>query len=162
MTDGVWIAFEDIFLGTIHFDHYIPENNNIILDTRYHCGLQTLSASLNQPKSQAFQRRWLQQRIHINSKAIKTSFMLPLLHQGVVNAISYRVASTWPHKKGSHQDSSNYYQTSVIGKFNCSNNSYSKDSLHSKKVAIVIREYPPNGYNTMVFNRCYMSCNKLN
>ncbi|KAF1993398.1 hypothetical protein P154DRAFT_450316, partial [Amniculicola lignicola CBS 123094] len=53
------------------------------------------------------------------------------------------------------------YSTHVIGKFKCYNNTYSKDGWASKKVAILIRGYPRNSYNALVFNQYCKSCTQL-
>ncbi|PVH90235.1 hypothetical protein DM02DRAFT_683304 [Periconia macrospinosa] len=51
----------------------------------------------------------------------RASFMFPLLHQDVVNAVSDKIASTWFHEKNSDTDSNNEYSTCVMGKFKCNN-----------------------------------------
>ena len=56
------------------------------------------------------------------------------------------------YKKDSDRDSNNKYLTYVIGKFKCNNDACSMGSWGSKKVAILIRGYPRNGYNAIVFN----------
>ena len=91
----------------------------------------------------------------------RTSFTFPLLHQDVVNAVSNKIASTWFHKNDSDRDSNNEYPTHVMGKFKCNNDSCSTEGWASKKVAILIRGYPMNGYNAVVFNQRCKSCNQL-
>jgi hypothetical protein len=91
----------------------------------------------------------------------KTSFMFPLLHQHVVNAVSDKIASTWFHQNDSDTDSNNERSTHVMGKFKCNNNACSKGGWASKKVTIFIRGYPRNGYNAVVFNQRCKSCNRL-
>jgi hypothetical protein len=48
-----------------------------------------------------------------------------------------------------------------MGKFRCNNNGCSNRGWGSKKVTILIRGYPENGYNAVVFNQRCMSCNGL-
>lgn len=91
----------------------------------------------------------------------KTSFMFPLLHQDVVNAVSEQIASTWFHQNDSNIESNNEYSTHGMGKFKCNNNACSKGGWTSKKVTILIRGYPRNGYNAVVFNQRCKSCNQL-
>ena len=87
--------------------------------------------------------------------------MFPSLHQDVVDAVCDTVASTWFHKKDSDSDSNNEYSTHVMGKFKCNNNACSTGGWGSKKVAILIRGYPRNGYNAVVFNQRCESCDQL-
>jgi len=91
----------------------------------------------------------------------RTSFMFPSLHQNVVNAVSDEIRSTWFSKKGGDEDSDNEYSTNVMGKFRCNNDSCSSRGWSSKKVSILIRGYPGNGYNAVVFNQHCKSCNGL-
>ncbi|KAF2709023.1 hypothetical protein K504DRAFT_433808 [Pleomassaria siparia CBS 279.74] len=88
----------------------------------------------------------------------RTSFMFPLLHQNVVNAVSDKVASTHFHEKDSDRDSNNEYSSHVIGKFRCSG---CRRGWSSNMVAISIRGYPNNGYNAVVYNQRCKSCNHL-
>lgn len=48
-----------------------------------------------------------------------------------------------------------------MGKFKCNNKRCSARSWSSKNVAILIRGYPENGYNAVVFNQRSKSCNEL-
>ena len=48
-----------------------------------------------------------------------------------------------------------------MGKFKYNNDAYSADDQGSKKVAILIRGYPKNGYNAVVFNQRYKPYNWL-
>ncbi|KAF1956998.1 hypothetical protein CC80DRAFT_394983, partial [Byssothecium circinans] len=91
----------------------------------------------------------------------RTSFMFPSLHQNVANAVSDKIASTRFHGKDDDRDSTNEYSTHVMGKFRCNNQACSTGGWGSKKVAILIRRYPKNGYNAVVFNQRCRSCNRL-
>ncbi|KAH8798600.1 zinc-binding domain-containing protein [Xylogone sp. PMI_703] len=92
---------------------------------------------------------------------MSTSFMFPLLHQDVSNAVSNEIGSVWFNNKGGNEDCNNKYSTNVMGKFRCNNDRCSNHGWGSKKVSILIRGYPENGYNALVFNQCCKSCNKL-
>jgi len=91
----------------------------------------------------------------------KTSFIFPSLHQNVSNADSDEIHSTWFSKKGGDKDCNNKYSTNVMGKFRCNNDGCPNRGCGSKKVTILIRGYPENGYNAVVFNQRCMSCNGL-
>jgi len=91
----------------------------------------------------------------------KPSFMFSSLHQNVEEAVCGEIASTWFQEKDSDRDSNNKYSTHVMGKFKCGNNACSTGGWGSKKVAILIRGYPSNGYNAVIFNQRCKSCNKL-
>jgi hypothetical protein len=90
----------------------------------------------------------------------RTSFMFPSLHQDVSNAVSDEIHSTW-FNEGDDENSNNKYSTHVMGKFRCDNNGCSNRGWNSKKVAILIRGYPENGYNAVVFNQRCKSCKRL-
>ena len=92
---------------------------------------------------------------------IRDSYMFPLLHQDVVNAVSDDITSPGFYKINSDRDSDNRYSTHVMGKFKCSNNTCSADGWTSKKVAILIRSYTGNRYNAEVFNQRCKVCNLL-
>jgi len=79
--------------------------------------------------------------------------MFPSLHQGVTMAVSDKSHSTWFNKRGSDKDSKNKYSTNVMGRFKCDNDGCPIRGWASKKVAILIRGYPENGYNAVVFNQ---------
>lgn len=91
----------------------------------------------------------------------KSTFMCLNLHHSVIKAVSNEITSVWFNAKGTDGNSSKTYSTHVIGKFKCSNQGCSKDGWGSKKVAILIRGYPKNGYNDIVFNQRYESCRRL-
>ena len=78
-----------------------------------------------------------------------------------MNAVSNKIASTRFHKKDGDRDSNNKYSTHVMGKFKCNNDACSTGGWGSKKVAILIRGYPGNEYNAVVFNQRCKSCNQL-
>jgi hypothetical protein len=89
----------------------------------------------------------------------ETSFMFPLLHQHVVNAVSHSMASL-PlfHETDSDMGVRNQYNTHVMGRFRCT---CGAKGWASKKVAILIRRYAGNGYNAVVFNQRCKVCDRL-
>ncbi|KAF2202634.1 hypothetical protein GQ43DRAFT_462209 [Delitschia confertaspora ATCC 74209] len=92
----------------------------------------------------------------------RTSFMFPSLHQDVMNVVSDQIASTWFQINNNNKDSDKQHSTSVMGIFKCNNNACSsKKGWASKKVTILIRGYPGNGYNAVVFNQRCKFCNQL-
>ncbi|KAI0098995.1 zinc-binding domain-containing protein [Hypoxylon sp. NC0597] len=91
---------------------------------------------------------------------LRASFMYPSLHQRVLDATSGKIVSAWFNEKSTNEPK-NEYSTHVMGKFKCNNDDCSKRSWGSKKVAILIRGYPGNGYNAVVFNQRCQSCNQL-
>ena len=94
-------------------------------------------------------------------KETKVSIMFPSLHQDVVDAISDSIISPRFHEHDSDRNSNQRYSTHVMGKFQCKNSACSKGGWASKKVAILIRAYPRNGYNAAVFNQRCQACNQL-
>ena len=91
----------------------------------------------------------------------RKSFMFPPLHQHVVAAVSDEITSTWFHTKDSDKDCNNEYSTSIMGRFKCNNNACSGTGWASKMVTILIRGYPGNGYNAVVFNQRCKACHQL-
>ncbi|KAL8732007.1 MAG: hypothetical protein Q9181_004096 [Wetmoreana brouardii] len=91
----------------------------------------------------------------------RSSFMFPLLHQDVSNAVTDAITSPWFNKTDSDKDCCVKYSTNVMGKFKCDNDNCSKDGWGSKQVAILIRGYPENGYNAVVFGQRCQLCDRL-
>jgi hypothetical protein len=91
----------------------------------------------------------------------RTSFTFPLLHQDVMNVISDEITSARFLENDSDEYSNNESSTNVMGKFKCNNDACSRDGWNSKMVAILIKGYPRNGYNAVVFNQRCRSCNHL-
>ncbi|KAK5989395.1 hypothetical protein PT974_10914 [Cladobotryum mycophilum] len=92
---------------------------------------------------------------------LRTSFMFPSLHQDVTNAVSDKISSIWFNQKRSGKAPENEHPTHVMGRFRCSNGACSSGGWASKKVAILIRGYPENGYNAVVFNQHCKACKEL-
>jgi hypothetical protein len=90
-----------------------------------------------------------------------TNFMYPSLHQDVMDMVSLEIPSAWFHEDDDNEDTNNKYLTHVMGTFKCNNNTCSSVGWGSKKVAMLIRGYPGNGYNAVVFNQRCKSCFQL-
>lgn len=95
------------------------------------------------------------------SKEGTESFMYPELHQPVANTLFNEIDSPSFHKKHSGKDSNKEYSTHVMGTFECPNHACHARGWGSKKVAILIRRYPRNEYNALVFNQRCKSCDSL-
>jgi hypothetical protein len=96
-----------------------------------------------------------------HKRETRTSFMFPSLHQDVTNAVSDDIAWTWFQENDSDNDSNNKHSTHVMGTFRCNNYNCPSGGWASKKVAMLIRGYPKNGYNAVVFNQRCKVCNQL-
>jgi len=87
--------------------------------------------------------------------------MFPWLDRGVSKAVAAaNVNSKWVNIKD-QKDSNNQYSTTVMGKFTCNNDGCPTRGWSSKTVSILIRGYPENGYNAVIFNQHCKSCNEL-
>jgi hypothetical protein len=89
------------------------------------------------------------------------TFLIPWLHEEVVDAVSDEIALTWFHENDSDEGSNNEWPTNIMGSFKCGNNACYKKGWGSKKVAMLIRGYPRNGYNAVVYNQRCRSCEWL-
>lgn len=96
-----------------------------------------------------------------SKRETRTSFTFPSLHQDVSDAVSDEITRTWFNENGNNENSNRNYTTHVMGKFKCKNYRCSNVIWSSKKVAILIRGYPRNGYDAIVFNQRCGSCNGL-
>jgi hypothetical protein len=82
----------------------------------------------------------------------KTSYMFPWLHRDVSKAaFTAEVSLRWINIK-ERKVSNNQYSTNVIGRFACNNDECPTCGWSSKIVSILIRGYPGNGYNVVIFN----------
>lgn len=89
-----------------------------------------------------------------------TSFMFPALHPRVLDEVSGDIDDVW-FEEETNDSISNEHNTHIMGRFRCNTAGCSNGSWGSKKIAIVIRGYPENGYNAVVFNQRCESCNSL-
>ncbi|KAK4201374.1 zinc-binding domain-containing protein [Triangularia verruculosa] len=85
--------------------------------------------------------------------------MYPNLHEDVLNALSEAVSpKPYFNKSGGDHDAIQVYQTSIRGKFKCSNEVCIGVGWSSNRVSILIRGYKNNGYNALVFNQECKAC----
>ncbi|KAK5202611.1 hypothetical protein LTR41_011643 [Exophiala xenobiotica] len=91
----------------------------------------------------------------------RAAFMFLSPHQDVVDAVSHSMASIWFCESNSDGGSNNKYTTPRYGEFRCMKGTSGTNGWSSKKVAILIRGYAENGYNTMVFNQRCRTCDQL-
>lgn len=80
------------------------------------------------------------------------------LHWRVAEEVSDQIDSVWFNEQPD-EDCDNFHKTYVMAKFQCGG--CSRKSWSSGKVAIVIRQYRPNGYHAIVFNQRCEACNSL-
>ncbi|KAH8889936.1 hypothetical protein GQ53DRAFT_184749 [Thozetella sp. PMI_491] len=91
-----------------------------------------------------------------------TSYMFPWLQSDISKAVSAaNIRSRWINTEKDRKDSNNEYSTNVMGTFTCSNVGCPTRGWSSKTVSILIRGYPENGYNAVIFNQRCKSCNEL-
>ena len=114
------------------------------------------------PRNKKKQSKSTKPETHDGS-AFGTMFMLPTLHDNVVNMLNGVVApEPWFNPLDSddvYEDQD--YKTHIIGKFQCPNKQCRKRSWRSGQVAIRIRGYEDGGYNAVVFNQRCRDCNTL-
>lgn len=91
----------------------------------------------------------------------KTTQMYPSLHQQIADAVSDEIPQIWFNKDDNHIDCNNEYTTHIMGRFICYNKSCSTNGWGSKMVSIMIRGYPNNGYNALVFKQRCKCCKEL-
>ncbi|KAK6833852.1 hypothetical protein PG987_008546 [Apiospora arundinis] len=92
----------------------------------------------------------------------RTSFMFPWLHKRVADAVHDQVGRVYYHEQGRDSDARERFDTYVMGKFLCKNQSCESDAWTSKKVSITIRRFvdgsPGIGYNATVYNQACAAC----
>lgn len=91
----------------------------------------------------------------------KTSYAYPWLHPDIVKAVSDVLQPRWIDSKNRNDVFNKEKSTSVIGKFTCSNSGCSNKGWSSGTVSILIRGYPNDGYNAVVFNQRCKFCKQL-
>lgn len=87
--------------------------------------------------------------------------MFPSLHDAVYSEVLDDIGPTRFNGNNTDNGSNNRYSTRVMGRFTCPNDSCSTAGWGSKMVAILIRGYPGNRYNAVVFNQHCKDCNML-
>jgi hypothetical protein len=92
-----------------------------------------------------------------------TTAMFPSLYDDVKNALSseFITPEPWFNPARDDRETITEYSTYIIGRFEYRNQSYAKRNWGSKKISILIRRFPDNGYNAIVFKQRYKSCEKV-
>jgi hypothetical protein len=109
---------------------------------------------------EALQQHLQSSRIHQNERQQETFFMLPNLHQDVLDAVSGTMDPPKFNKTNSFHRINNKHESTLMGKFECKNHR-SPLFWTSGVIAIIIRGYPGNEYNAGVFNQRCKFCNGL-
>ncbi|KAK4107689.1 hypothetical protein N656DRAFT_683079, partial [Canariomyces notabilis] len=92
----------------------------------------------------------------------ESALTFPNLHKQVLSALSGAISPRpWFNKAGSDNAAIDDYSTNVRGRFRCANTACRQAGWGSGRVAILIRHYPRNGYNAVVFNQRCKSCERL-
>jgi len=89
----------------------------------------------------------------------EVSFKFPMLHPDILKAVEGHILPPEFNMEDAGFDKK--YPTHVMGRFACGNEDCPKKAWFSMKVAIVIRRYPGNRYNAVVFNQRCDSCKRL-
>lgn len=100
-------------------------------------------------------------KVHNPKGETRTCFMFSSRHKDVMKAVSHSMTCTWVPKSVSDRGANREYNTHVMGNFRCMNTACSTNGWSSKKVAIQIRGYGENGYNSVVFNQRCKTCDQL-
>ncbi|KAK4139129.1 zinc-binding domain-containing protein [Dichotomopilus funicola] len=91
--------------------------------------------------------------------------MYPDLHDRVIeslSSISPPILPKWDfHPEDTDAGTKQDYDTRIMGDFTCPNKACKKHGWGSKKIAIVIREYPGRWYNAVVYGQRCKSCDTL-
>ncbi|KAK4038952.1 hypothetical protein C8A01DRAFT_37067 [Parachaetomium inaequale] len=92
-----------------------------------------------------------------------TTAMFPSLHEDVADALSDAFISPepWFNPTGGDDDAITVYDTHIMGRFDCRNPACAKQGWGSKKISILIRQYPDNGYNAVVFKQRCKACERV-
>jgi hypothetical protein len=90
-----------------------------------------------------------------NRISLRVALMYSSLHRDVANAVVEHIGSTRFHENNSDEGSNHQYSTCVMGTLRCNNEACRGDVWDSGRITILIRKYPDNGYNVVVFShRC--------
>ncbi|KAJ4289453.1 hypothetical protein N0V88_006934 [Collariella sp. IMI 366227] len=92
-----------------------------------------------------------------------TAVMFPNLHKDVGSVLIEEpiLPEWWFHTTGGDSEAIDEYPTNVMGGFDCRNPGCLRTGWSSKKIAILIRRFPDNGYNAEVFKQRCKSCKEL-
>lgn len=87
-----------------------------------------------------------------------TSFLFPVLHQAVGQAIEDSMSVPEFHDSDDDVDVDRAWSTHIMGRFSCMNSECGTKTWGSKRIAILIRRYYSNEYNAVVFTQYCQSC----
>ncbi len=98
------------------------------------------------------------------AKAKDTTVKFPSLHADIEKALGTVSILPKPwfndHSTDDHKATQQHF-TNIMGSFKCRNHKCSKSGWGSKKIGILIRQFPGNGYNALVFKQRCKECNEL-
>lgn len=87
--------------------------------------------------------------------------MYPSLHQPVASTLASHAIPIQFHNANSDEGTVNRYSTFVMGSFACENNVCPGGVWLSGKITILIRKYPGNEYNAVVYKQRCRYCKRL-
>ncbi|KAE8380928.1 zinc-binding domain-containing protein [Aspergillus bertholletiae] len=87
--------------------------------------------------------------------------MYPKLHDDVSRLLGKDNLDFQFHTIDDSKGCTEEYETNIMGRFICRNNSCSSSGWSSKKIAIIIRMYPGAKYNARVYHQRCKRCNAL-
>ena len=87
--------------------------------------------------------------------------MFPELHAEVSTRLEEDGLSFDFHTADTARNSTEVYDTNIMGDFVCSNDDCASNGWSSKKIAITIRMYPGKQYNARVYYQRCRSCRQL-
>ncbi|KAK3350353.1 zinc-binding domain-containing protein [Lasiosphaeria hispida] len=118
--------------------------------------------------SRFFQEQDLSERfahvVSLREHETRDRFMFLQLHEVVRSAVGKAIPSLWFNQEDTEDDLNKEYDTSVMGKFACTNRNCHRPGWSSKMVPVWTRLYGGHrrdGYNAMVFNQRCSSCDCL-
>lgn len=96
------------------------------------------------------------------AKPKKTWSMQPSLHDDVASLLEEDNLYFAFYEIDKPETSIRDYDTTVMGRFDCRNQSCSSNGWSSKKIAITVRLYANDRYNARVYHQRCMKCNSIN
>jgi len=83
------------------------------------------------------------------------------LHENVAVALSKYSITTQFHNNDSGEGSTRSHPTFIFGRFTCDSKACPGGVWLSGKIATLIRQYPNDGYNAVVYSQRCQKCEKL-
>jgi hypothetical protein len=139
------------------------QNSPVHLRPLFWCDTCDRSFRSNEALQQHLRSSWIHQ-IEWQHHDIKTwtgiESTFPELHQDVLDALPSAMNSLKFNHRDNFHDANKLYSTNVMGDFTCNNHPRAL-IWPSKRVAIVIRGYPGNEYNAVVYSQRCKLCDEL-